>query len=158
MFVVVGLKNADNVWGLFGDAMPAIASVSLLIGLLESAFCICGVRQTIGKVLSGEICVAMFCGKVNWCGSVLFRKGIRPVGNSGTKLCEAFCPVTKWWACSRRSQVGPNAGKSPTSKFSTLKFSSFLSWLTSKPNRLEGRHEKAVFFIPTETHPITVLD
>ena len=61
MLVVVGLNIADNVWGWCGKSMPAITSASLLMGLLESEFGLCGVRSTIGNVLSGEMCVAKFC-------------------------------------------------------------------------------------------------
>ena len=42
-----------------------------------------------------------------------------------------------WWVCVCRSQLSRNAGKSPSSKFSTLRVSSFLSWSTFKSTRLD---------------------
>ena len=62
VFIVVGLKNGDDVWGGCSDAMPAIASASLLIGLLESELCLCGVCSTNGNVLSGEMCLVIIWG------------------------------------------------------------------------------------------------
>ena len=62
VFVVAGLNNADDGWSRYCNAMPAIASASLLIVLLESEFCLCRVCSTIDNVLLGEMCVAKFCG------------------------------------------------------------------------------------------------
>ena len=61
VFIVVALKTADVVWGRCCDARLATASASLLKGLLEFEFCLCGVCLTFSSVFWGEGCVAMFC-------------------------------------------------------------------------------------------------
>ena len=71
--IVVGLSIADNVWGRRCEAMPAVASARLMIGLPESEFCFRGVSSTTGKVLSGEMCVLLFCGWVNYNGLIRIR-------------------------------------------------------------------------------------
>ena len=75
VFVDVALINADNIWGHCWDAIPAIASASLLIGLPDSEFCPCGVCLTIDNVLLGGKCVALFCSRMNCCGNGSFRFG-----------------------------------------------------------------------------------
>ena len=72
MIVVVGLNNGDDFWGPFCNAMPALASASLMMGLLGSEFCLCSVFSTIGNKFSGEICVAIICGSVNCCDNRSF--------------------------------------------------------------------------------------
>ena len=97
VFVFGGLKKGDEVWGRCCDAVPAIASASSLIGLLESEFCLCGVCSTNGKMFSCEIWVTLFCGRVNCCDAGSFWVWNRPVRYSGILLCGALCPLTMWW-------------------------------------------------------------
>ena len=55
VFVVVGVCSADNVLVPRCDAMPVMASATLLVGMTEFEFCLCGDYTAFGNVLSGEI-------------------------------------------------------------------------------------------------------
>ena len=94
VFAVVGLNIADDHWRCCWDAITAIASTGLMIGLLESEFCLYGVCSTIGSVWLGKMWVVMFSGWVNCCSNVLCWVWIRPVRYSGTLLSGALCPIT----------------------------------------------------------------
>ena len=102
VFVVVGLASDDDVWCCCWDAIPVIASARLLMGLPESEFWLCCVCPFTVKVLSCEVCVAMFYGWVNCSENGLLWKGIRLVRNSGILFSGAISPITMWWAWSCR--------------------------------------------------------
>ena len=110
VFIVVHLSNADVICGHCWDAKLSIASESLLIGLLLTEFRLRGVCPTNGNVLWGERCVAMFCGRVDYCANGLFSVVIRPVRSSRFLFCGALCPITMSWASARRSKLVPTAG------------------------------------------------
>ena len=53
--------------------MSVIASAIWLIGLPESAFCICGVCANVGNVLLAEMCLNIFRGCLICSGNGLFE-------------------------------------------------------------------------------------
>ena len=73
VFVVVGLKNADDILGRCWDAIPVFVSASFLIGLAEFEFCLYSVCSTIGNVLSVGKCVVVFCSWENYCDKRFFE-------------------------------------------------------------------------------------
>ena len=100
-------KTADDVSG-YWDATPAIGSANLLVGVFWSLDSRLWVFSSIGKVAFPDICFIMFCGCVSSrCA------GTCPERNSGV-CCEAFCPVTMWWAYVWKSLFFSLSKKSPS--------------------------------------------